>query len=139
MSTVMGAGGARGRTWIVPRRPEAVGRARDEVRKALADWGVPEAVDDTCLIVSELVGNAVRHGEPEIRLTLATDGARVTGSVFDRGAGMPRVRQVTGTDVSGRGLWLVGAVATAWGVVPESDGLGKTVWWIWSSSGAPSH
>ncbi|MEV3853708.1 ATP-binding protein [Streptomyces sp. NPDC050095] len=40
---------------------EPLGLARDEVREALADHAPASNVDDTVLVMSELVSNAVRH------------------------------------------------------------------------------
>ncbi|WP_396287758.1 ATP-binding protein [Amycolatopsis sp. PS_44_ISF1] len=41
------------------------------------------------IIVANLVGNALRHGEPPVEVRLATDGATVTLAVTDHGPGIP--------------------------------------------------
>ncbi|PSK58436.1 hypothetical protein B0E38_01461 [Streptomyces sp. 111WW2] len=70
------------------------------------------------LAVSELVTNAVVHGEGEIvlRITVAVDVVRV--SVTDHNPA-PAVLKETGRDgESGRGIRLVDAISDAW----ESNG-----------------
>lgn len=47
--------------WRLACDPIEVGRARAVVREQLHDWGLDALADDTELMVSELVTNAVRH------------------------------------------------------------------------------
>jgi anti-sigma regulatory factor (Ser/Thr protein kinase) len=127
---------AQARTWHVPPRREAVGETRHDVRKTLAGWGLAEAIDDTELIVSELLTNALRHGAPAITLSLTVDDAgRLAGAVTDQGARRPYLRPTGEVEESGRGLSLVDAIARAWGVEPHpGGGQGKSVWWSWQRS-----
>ena len=46
----------------LPARFEAVREARQFTRRTLGQWDVGERFDDICLVVSELVTNALRHG-----------------------------------------------------------------------------
>jgi anti-sigma regulatory factor (Ser/Thr protein kinase) len=112
----------------LPREPIAPALAR----AAVADMGLglPEAaMADVELLTSEVVSNAVRHADlkpsEEIILRVVTDG-HVRVEVMDPGppfeAGPPKAASGSG----GWGLFLVDAVATAWGVEPE--GGGKKVW-----------
>ncbi len=77
------------------------------------------------LIVTELVTNAVSHGEAPV-FSVSWDGESVRIEVFDNGAGRPVVRPLDATATSGRGMALVDAVADRWGV--EETPAGKTVW-----------
>lgn len=84
------------------------------------------------LIVSELVTNAIRHGRP-----LATDGTvHVDWTVTDRGVGievtdggdgLPRAATQSDQGEGGRGLALVDALATRWGVAHAATSA-TTVW-----------
>ncbi len=102
------------------------------VRKALADWGVDDPDGDNALVVTELIGNALRHGAPEVALTLVAVTGQVLGMVTDRGRLLPRIRPACDLATHGRGLHLVGDVVSAWGAGPHPDGgPGKAVWWAW--------
>lgn len=111
----------------LPSVAESVREARAMVRET--GRALPRAlVEDAELLVSELMSNAVQHGGPEVRLSLATSDVSLLVMVFDSGSGVPVVRD-TGPEVpSGRGLRMVQHVAAAWGVETEQDGSGKTVW-----------
>lgn len=110
----------------LPPAAESVREARAMVRETAR--GLPRAVvEDAELLVSEVMSNAVQHGGPEVRLSLATSDVSLLVMVYDSGGGVPVVRN-TGPEVpSGRGLRMVQHVAADWGVEP-ADGGGKTVW-----------
>ncbi|MDR3081118.1 MAG: ATP-binding protein, partial [Streptomyces sp.] len=48
----------------LPARLEAVREARQFTRSTLGQWDVGDRFDDVCLVVSELVTNALRHALP---------------------------------------------------------------------------
>ena len=107
---------------------DAPGMARAFARSALRGWGLADLLDPTCLVVSELVTNAVIHAGTELRLSLSMAASRVLITVHDHHAGAPR----TGTDLSmldfgGRGLLIVEEFAKDWGIFPTQAG-GKLVW-----------
>jgi anti-sigma regulatory factor (Ser/Thr protein kinase) len=108
---------------------EAPGKARAIVR---ARWSESddEVLDDLTLIVSELVSNAVQHGEPQIVLRMRTDPLSVDISVLDHGRDVPSGTVVAPdrSATSGRGLTIVDHLANDWGVVPFEGAPGKTVW-----------
>ena len=83
---------------------------------------------DVVLLVSELVTNVVRHGEipASLRLSVVADTVRV--SVHDSGDGHPASPlPVDDPDRRhGRGLVLIDALSSAWGV--HDTGPGKDVW-----------
>ncbi|WP_329371829.1 SpoIIE family protein phosphatase [Streptomyces sp. NBC_00669] len=47
--------------WDLPWAPESAGRARDLTAAELAAWHLDDLADTATLIVSELIGNTVRH------------------------------------------------------------------------------
>lgn len=111
--------------WTLPREPRSVGRAREYARGRLLSWDLEPLVDTTELLVSELVTNALRYGEGEIRLRLLLDRTLVC-EVWDSGLVQPRRRRARDTDEGGRGLQLVGLLSAAWG--SRRTPRGKTVW-----------
>jgi anti-sigma regulatory factor (Ser/Thr protein kinase) len=100
--------------------------ARRYAAAQLRDWSCEPLVDSAELLISELVVNAVLHAESPVtlRLTLRPDALRV--EIADASPEPPRPRPIDPTAVTGRGLLIVDAVATAWGVDPTSQG--KVVW-----------
>ncbi|MET9432555.1 SpoIIE family protein phosphatase [Streptomyces sp. NPDC006551] len=111
--------------WRLPREPRSVGRARELARAQLTAWDLEPLVDTVELLVSELVTNALRYGEGEIRLRLLRDRTLVC-EVWDAGLVQPRRRRARDTDEGGRGLQLVGLLSAAWG--SRRTPRGKTVW-----------
>ncbi|MFJ9704062.1 SpoIIE family protein phosphatase [Streptomyces sp. NPDC101234] len=111
--------------WTLPREPRSVGRAREYARGQLLTWDLEPLVDTAELLVSELVTNALRYGEGEIRLRLLLDRTLVC-EVWDSGLVQPRRRRARDTDEGGRGLQLVGLLSAAWG--SRRTPRGKTVW-----------
>jgi serine/threonine-protein kinase RsbW len=87
------------------------------------------AAEDALLCVSELATNAVLHsrsGRPggrfTVRATVRTGSVRV--AVTDEGG--PWGRERDGDGQSGRGLLIVGELASRWG--RDEGGAGWTVW-----------
>ncbi|MEW1723957.1 SpoIIE family protein phosphatase [Streptomyces sp. NPDC093109] len=111
--------------WQLPREPRSVGRARELSRAQLLAWDLEPLVDTVELLVSELVTNALRYGEGEIRLRLLRDRTLVC-EVWDGGLVQPRRRRARDTDEGGRGLQLVGLLSAAWG--SRRTPRGKSVW-----------
>lgn len=89
--------------------------------------GLAGVEDDLELGTTELVTNAVRHARTDFAVTVRLD-AVITVLVEDGdpdlpAAPRPRVRP---TDVNGRGLKIIAAISSDWGV--RATGTGKTVW-----------
>ncbi|MFF8840204.1 ATP-binding protein [Streptomyces sp. NPDC015130] len=85
-------------------------------RGVAACWGLPAGIDDALrLVVSELVGNAVRHsGGPEVALLLSADLSTLAVEVRDNGRWRPRAgrpRPEGELACGGRGLDIVEACA----------------------------
>lgn len=112
----------------LPLTPEAACVARRATRDALLAWELlaEDWAWDVCLVVTELVTNALRHGGPRLRLELALLGGSVTVVVADGACGVPQPRASADDAESGRGMHLVEALCLAWGVDAEPDG--KRVW-----------
>ncbi|UFQ17830.1 SpoIIE family protein phosphatase [Streptomyces huasconensis] len=111
--------------WKLPRDPKSVGRARELACDKLRAWDLDPLCDTAELLVSELVTNALRYGEGEIRLRLLLDRTLVC-EVWDGSFVQPRRRRARDTDEGGRGLQLVGLLSAAWG--SRRTPRGKTVW-----------
>jgi hypothetical protein len=101
--------------------------ARRFVTATLTGWGRDDLVDAAAVIVTELASNAALHAGTEFTVSLspAADGS-VRVAVRDASPELPRPRQATPVDWSGRGLRLVEAFAAGWGADPLPDG--KIVW-----------
>jgi anti-sigma regulatory factor (Ser/Thr protein kinase) len=113
----------------LPQDRTAPAAARAGTRKVLGAWRLPRLLDPLLLVVSELVGNAVRHGRPPVAMLLrrTRDGVRVEVHDTDPTPG-PDGGSLPGEDAeSGRGLFLVEAVSTGSGV-EQVPGDGKVVW-----------
>jgi anti-sigma regulatory factor (Ser/Thr protein kinase) len=107
--------------------------ARRFLRDQLCSAHHATVQDEAELLVSELIGNGVRHGLPPIVLTVECDrsaGLRV--SVRDHDPTPPVRREAGDDDESGRGITLVDVISDVWGV--ETDQQGKSVWFCLNSS-----
>ncbi|MFE1904011.1 ATP-binding protein [Streptomyces gardneri] len=96
-------------------------------RGVAASWGLPAGIDDALrLVVSELVGNAVRHsGGPDVALLLSADLSTLSVEVKDNGRWRPgpgRPRHEGEIACGGRGLDLVEAYARRCTVHTKSGG-----------------
>jgi anti-sigma regulatory factor (Ser/Thr protein kinase) len=116
------------RELVLPADASAPGMARTFLRCAAEQWGVDDDVaEDAAMVITELVANAVDHARTESTVSLAVthDGLRV--AVRDtRPDDVPRPAPIDPTAPRGRGLQMVDALTTAWGVTLHAEG--KTVW-----------
>jgi len=106
-------------------------RVRDRIASDLLGRAVdPGSVGDVLLVVSELVSNAVLHAasRSDVDWVLHDRGAEsaVVVRVGDGSDRLPVPRDVDDRDTSGRGLAIVDAIATEWGV--DRTASGKAVW-----------
>jgi serine phosphatase RsbU (regulator of sigma subunit)/anti-sigma regulatory factor (Ser/Thr protein kinase) len=140
--------------------PAAAAAARRFVRETLRRWhvgnGSSRLIDDTVLLTSELVTNAVVHAGTQIQVTCRLDGSEVEVSVRDRhparmipelpsrpdapdgtavpaGTGVPVAAVEADPRTSGRGLLLPAALASSWGVTYAR--AAKAVWFRIGSGG----
>lgn len=124
----------------VARDASEVCSVRRWVRATLASWRLEgtsdDAADDTGVIVSELVTNAIVHGDGAIEVTLSYSNGVLRCEVRDEGAGRPQWPYASADPTRGRGLRVVDGLVRqrsgSWGVdtakAGEGDGTGKTVW-----------
>ena len=101
--------------------------ARGFVGDLLAQWDLPELIPPVELLASELVANAVQHVTGPCALELTAYEGVMQIAVADAGHGMPDLQVLGAMNESGRGLHIVSAFSTAWGVDHLDDG-GKLVW-----------
>lgn len=115
--------------------PSSAGRARSFVLDVCAAEGVEgELVEGAELMVSELVTNSVVHGCSEVGLSLTVTPEALVGAITDHGSRrLPELLEPSLWAESGRGLGIVTATASAWGVQLGPDG--KTVWFELAPAG----
>jgi anti-sigma regulatory factor (Ser/Thr protein kinase) len=114
----------------VPFHAPAASQVRTELRTWLTEKGFEgETVDDARVVVSELVGNSVRHAVPlpvnDLVVAWAVDNGDLVISVTDGGSPTtsPHIVTAPGSAISGRGLSIVEALVERWWV---EDGRGRT-------------
>jgi anti-sigma regulatory factor (Ser/Thr protein kinase) len=104
-------------TLNLPPDTSAPGLARAAAKRHLAGKIGPERLSELCVVISELVTNASVHGRGEVVLRLQLDDQMIRGEVIDQGAGFEHEVRARGPeDVSGRGLFLVDALTSRWGI-----------------------
>ncbi|MEU1203649.1 PAS domain S-box protein [Streptomyces sp. NPDC005813] len=113
-------------TTDLPARPESVPAGRGFLGAALDSWGLKDRTDDACLLLSEILTNAVQHAQGPIGLHVCRTDTELTVEISDRSTHLPQPRVASEDAESGRGLLLVRALADAWGVRPTDEG--KTTW-----------
>lgn len=111
--------------WRLPEDPVAAGLARRHAREQLTKWHLEPLIMTTELLVSELVGNVVRHARGPIHLRLLRSNV-LTCEVSDASLSTPRIRRSGHLDEGGRGLQLVAALSHRWGTRFTSSG--KSIW-----------
>ncbi|MGC0406821.1 MULTISPECIES: SpoIIE family protein phosphatase [unclassified Streptomyces] len=115
----------RVRTWDVRPDPSGVAATRRSVSEQLTAWGLDDTAFVTELVVSELVTNAIRYGEPPIQLRLIRHTALIC-EVSDASSTSPHLRRAHAFDEGGRGLLLVAQLTQRWG--SRQTDTGKTIW-----------
>jgi anti-sigma regulatory factor (Ser/Thr protein kinase) len=107
-----------------------VGAARTFVADLLRSWAVPDDLIDTArLLTSELVTNAVIHGQGRdgrFLVEVRSFGCCLGVDVADTSARAPILRTPARDSEMGRGLMLVAELADSWGYY--YDGARKHVW-----------
>jgi anti-sigma regulatory factor (Ser/Thr protein kinase) len=121
----------------LPPRTTAPKRARATVSSAIGSLR-PEVAEEIELLTSEVVTNAIRHARADplaeviLRVDASDDHVRVEvlnpGPSFD-----PPVPSIPGVSGTGLGLFLVDALADAWGV--DREGPRTKVWFEISKNG----
>jgi GAF domain-containing protein/anti-sigma regulatory factor (Ser/Thr protein kinase) len=120
-----------------------IGPARIWVDDVLESCGVPMPLRRTVmLLTSEVLTNAVDHGQAPFTATVEVDLERLRVGVRDSSTVQPELRDPTVTEFGGRGVQFLERLASRWGVdrhgeppSPQRPGgartnrrTGKTVW-----------
>ena len=104
-------------TWDFAADHHAPGDAREVLVGGLRRRGHDEAfLDDVRLVVTELAANAVVHARTPFSVSLSDRGSTIRILVGDESPVAPAMRDASRTRLSGRGLRLISALATHWGV-----------------------
>lgn len=115
---------------VLPGQRQSVAAGRHWVVRTTAAGGITGMANQVVeLLASELLANAVLHGPDgsAIGIQVRTLGTVVRVSVSDSGTDAPVVLHREPSAPSGRGMAIVEAMSTRWGVEEHADG-GKTVW-----------
>jgi anti-sigma regulatory factor (Ser/Thr protein kinase) len=110
------------------REVPEIPRSRRFVAEVLERSGT-DVSDAVLLVTSELVTNAVRHGDGDVELRIDVDADHVRLEVLDDGhveVAAPR-RVPSPTAIGGRGLHLVREASNRWG--SGFDPAGRTLVW----------
>jgi anti-sigma regulatory factor (Ser/Thr protein kinase) len=124
----------------IPAHPEAVRQARDAVRKLMISWAPSCLIDDLLLCLSEALTNAITHATHgatlAVRVSRTQTSIRIQVTDCDRHPpvlAIPAEVVLVGNQLPerlleehGRGLFLIDALNSRWGVEPRSPG--KVVW-----------
>jgi PAS domain S-box-containing protein len=119
----------------LPAEPRSVTAGRQFTGKTLAEWGHPEHTDTACLLVSEILTNALSHARAPIELRVHRSATEIVTEISDDSPRLPQRRLAGPGDESGRGLMLVEALATQWGTRPGP--AGKIFWFTIALNQAP--
>jgi anti-sigma regulatory factor (Ser/Thr protein kinase) len=110
---------------VLDAATEAVPVARRFAKISLAGLA-RDLIGDVELVVAELVTNAALHGQPPVMMSIAASPERVRVEVEDSGRALPMQVVQRNDAMTGRGLSIVAALSSSWGV--EARGSGKVVW-----------
>ena len=139
----------------LPPLPESPSRARAFVREVLGRWSLAHLADDASVVVSELATNVLLHARTDFVVTVerSSSGARpavrdadrspvllpvsvahLPASLLEDDGDLDALEQLLSVSATtGRGLRLLGALASSWGVDHADDG--KTVWALLGEGG----
>jgi anti-sigma regulatory factor (Ser/Thr protein kinase) len=110
---------------FLTRDPASVGRARHTVERELRDaCFADDVVDAARVLVSELVTNALQHGQGAPFLCVEHGRRKVRVEVGDDG---PTLELLDHPESGGFGLKLLDAFASRWGLQSTRED-GKKVW-----------
>lgn len=119
----------------VTGEPGSVAGARHFLSSVLDDWGLQPLIEGAALLVSEVVTNALLHARSGADVHVQRTSTGVEVEVRDLDERLPAARLVDDDAESGRGLFLLDAVASDWGAEPSA--AGKRVWFRLDLPGDP--
>ncbi|MDQ0935182.1 ATP-binding protein [Streptomyces turgidiscabies] len=122
----------------IPASTNCLYVARKFTREAVLRWNLDSICDDAVQIASELVANAVRHGqvrtttpdheEAAVWLALALRPHSLLCAVRDPSQRRPRLTPPPPLAERHRGLPIIDALSNTWGWTTHTQTRGKTVW-----------
>lgn len=118
----------------LPLDPASVRAARSFVAEVLRGSPAQECAGTACLLVSELVTNALLHARSGVQMAVRVSDAKVRVEVCDDTDRLPMLLAEPGDAIAGRGLHIVAGLADRWGADPRQSG-GKAVWFELSYGG----
>jgi serine phosphatase RsbU (regulator of sigma subunit)/anti-sigma regulatory factor (Ser/Thr protein kinase) len=111
---------------------QAVAAVRHQLHDLLGRWQSESILDELELVLSEIVTNALIHGQSDVDIRMRRHVGGIRVEVQDSSPQPPVPTVIVADDAvnaeaeSGRGLLIVDALAKAWGSSPA--GRGKTTW-----------
>jgi anti-sigma regulatory factor (Ser/Thr protein kinase) len=109
----------------LPQSRQSCSLARAIVRDELAGLA-PDTVETAEMLVTELVANGVLHARSMLVLHLTVAGDRVWAGVEDLSFDYPDPQEPSPDAENGRGLLVLGELASSWGW--DRTPTGKLVW-----------
>ena len=98
------------------REPTAAAEARRQVRAVIHAWKVPVDPDIAVLLTSDLVTNAITHGDGEtVTLAIRCSRGHLRIDVYDMSRSLSMAVDEPVGKETGRGLVLIAALSTEWG------------------------
>src|SRR5260370_35297403 len=98
------------------REPAAAAEARSQVRAVISAWQVPVEPDIAVLLTSDLVTNAITHGDGKtITLAIRCSCGQLRIDIYDTSRSLPMAVDEPAVTKTGHGLVLVAALSTEWG------------------------
>lgn len=113
---------------ILAPEAAACSQARREVGEFCRDRHLEHLEDSARLLISELVGNAIRETTTPVTVVGGSDGESLGVGVSGANAGRAELTPTLPdtAEERGRGLFVVDQLAQAWGYYPANGGT--TVW-----------
>lgn len=124
MRTSTGVETATRREWLLEGHPRSVGVARQHVVEVAETYLDESLLPDLALVISEVVGNAVRHNADTgaILLAVTPKDDYLCVQVTDPGPGFaPRPRATAPDEEGGWGFFLIEHMTRRWGLTREND------------------
>ena len=98
------------------REPVAAAEARSQVRAAICAWKVPVDPDIAVLLTSDLVTNAVMHGDGKtVTLAIRCSRSHLRIDLYDTSRSLPMALDEPTVAETAHGLVLIATLSTEWG------------------------
>ncbi len=127
---------------LLPWAPASVAVARRQLIEELHAAGIFDAaIGDAALLISELLGNAIRHARPlpgaQVQVAWVLAAGCLEVAVSDGGSPTrPHDSHPSLSSLGGRGLGIVAHLSDSWGMRDDEKGL--TVWALLRVTAVPS-